>query len=362
MKKEQFFFILFAFFLLGPLGYGIKNLIEVNPAVPKSAIGTNEDLESKPFPARSFASMRACQKWGLPTKIGKLSQNTISEASDIAVSWMNPQMLYHINDSDSGTRFYISDLSGSPIQNIFVKGVKSKDMEDIGVGPCPYSSSCLFLGDVGDNHLDREFGKVVVVKEELRFPDTVIPKNIIRYAFPNGKPKNVEGMAVHPQTGDIYLVSKESSNKDKKIKILIAPPAKIYRLARQLWEKSANNETPIELEKVGEINMNEITGSDKLRHQIITSLDIAPHGKSFVVLTYAGAYEFYFDLSYGIGKPTQSMVAGVDFQEVPLEKLEQQEGISYVVDSRNSSLGFVYDSEVDKDDSPIMFIPCEVPR
>jgi hypothetical protein len=74
--------------------------------------------------------------------------------------------------------------------------------------------------------------------------------------------------------------------------------------------------------------------------RLATSMDIAPDGKRFLILTYVEAVEFYFDLSKPI--PDQrTWKEGQHYRRIPITTLEQEEGIAYLPDGR----GFLYDTE-----------------
>jgi hypothetical protein len=67
--------------------------------------------------------------------------------------------------------------------------------------------------------------------------------------------------------------------------------------------------------------------------RVATSMDIAPDGKRFLILTYVEAVEFFVDLSGPVGAPR--------IRRIPITTLEQQEAIAYLPDGN----GFIYESE-----------------
>jgi hypothetical protein len=108
------------------------------------------------------------------------------------------------------------------------------------------------------------------------------------------------------------------------------------------------------LEYAGELDLPGLSGSDSPFGSVITSFDIAPDGKTFLVLTYEDAFEFDIDLSLSGLKPSDQLVRDKDYKVIELRSLPQQESISYVGEGR----GFIYDSEYHVFDVPIMKVEC----
>lgn len=293
-----------------------------------------------------MSNAELCSNWGEGKKAGVLDHKLIDEASGIEVSRKYPNRLYHINDSGGGQFFYISDLKGDNTQKIGIdgKGIKKSDFEDIGVGKC-FDKSCLFIGDIGDNKARKYSVEIIVIEELEQYGNTVEPLRRIKLKYPDG-PHNAEGLSVHPN-GDIYIVTKEENLRDFE-----AYPAKVYKLPAEKWQGSTGK--TITLDRVGGIDLQILDPPATAYGQVVSAFDIAPDGKSFLLLTYENAFEFNIDLSEQKIKPTDKLKKGQDYNIVELKSLPQQESIAYMP----SGNAFLYDTEHHWFQVPIMKVNC----
>lgn len=156
-----------------------------------------------------------CAKFGELRNLGALPKE-LTETSGLAASQVNAGVLYSHNDSGSGPRFYALSQSGELLATINLPGVTMEDTEDIAVGPCP-TGSCVYLGDIGDNAKMRTSRKVVRVTEPVLKPGetgqtlTATHLEALPFSYPGDVRNNAETLMVHPQTGDIYVATKEAA-------------------------------------------------------------------------------------------------------------------------------------------------------
>lgn len=294
----------------------------------------------------NYANSEICGNWGEGKKAGVLDHKLVDEASGIGVSKKFPNRLYHINDSGGGQFFYISDLKGDNTQKIEIggKGIKKSDFEDIGVGKC-FDKSCLFIGDIGDNKATKYSVEIIVIEELEKYGTSVKPLKRFKIKYPDG-PHNAEGLSVHPN-GDIFIVTKEENLRDFE-----AYPSKVYRLSSLEWQNATNKVST--LEYIGEIDLQILDPSATAYGQVVSAFDIAPDGKSFLLLTYENAFEFNIELSGQKIKPTDKLKKGQDYNIVELKSLPQQESIAYMP----SGKAFLYDTEHHWFQVPIMKVNC----
>lgn len=287
-----------------------------------------------------------CAKWGEGKRIGALDHKLINEASGIEASRSFPGRLYHINDSGGGHFFYISDIKGDKTQKIRIDGESSKksDFEAVSIGRC-FDKTCLFIGDIGDNKSRKDSVEIIIVEELDEYKTFVKPLKRINLAYPD-QPHNAEGMAVHPN-GDIYIITKEENLRDYE-----AYPAKIYKLPAEKWKKEASKNNT--LVYIGEIDLRVLNPSATAYGQVVSAFDIAPDGKSFIVLTYENAIEFNIDLSLQKIKPTRQFKKGQDYNVIELNSLPQQESITYLQDGK----AFLYTTEYHWFEAPIIRVDC----
>ena len=300
-------------------------------------------IVSAPLPAAAGI----CAKWGEARKVGTIDHLRIDEASGVAVSRKFPGRLYHINDSGGGPYFYVSDMDGSNIKAVRIEGYESKrlDFEDLSLGECGPGTFCLFIADIGDNRKRRDYVEIIVVEEIGDFGSTMKPLKRIKIAYPDG-PHNAEGLALHPG-GDIFILTKEEKRDYTE-----AYPARLYRLPRDKWRNAG--EGVVKPEYMGEIDFPSLLPDASPLGQVVTSFDIAPDGRKFIVLTYERAVEFGIDLSAGNLKPTSKMKEGKDYRVIEIMSLPQQESIAYV----DGGSGFIYDTEFHLFEVPIMRVDC----
>jgi len=321
----------------------------INPRTAGRAFGTGTIVIISAMILVSATLSRAalCKRWSDGEKAGELDHLQIDEASGIAVSSRFPGRLYHVNDSGGGPYFYVSNLNGGKTRAVRIEGFDAarSDFEDAAIGGCYSGKSCFFIADIGDNGKRREFVRIITVEEAENYGSSAAPLKILRLAYPD-RPHNAEGMAVHPN-GDIYIFTKEEDVDNRE-----SFPAKLYKIGKKKWENAGDE--VLKLEYAGELDLPGQSDSDSSFGSVITSFDIAPDGKTFLVLTYEDAYEFDIDLSMSGLKPSDRLVRDKDYRVIKLKTLPQQESISYVEEGR----GFIYDSEYHVFDVPIIKVEC----
>lgn len=266
------------------------------------------------------------------------------EASGLARSRVNPQTLYHVNDSGDELAFYVSDLSGGGLAKVRLEPPLSglSDVEDLAVGPCG-NLTCLFLADIGANTFSRDELRIFVVEERATWAQTapILHTLLVNYPDPIN---DAEGLAVHP-SGDIYLLSKATLSP------FGTAPAQLYRLDN--WQQNPSAFHTLEL--VAKLDLAALSGTtiDLFSHTA-TALDISPSGERFSVLTYGNAYEFAVDLSLLENTPVTLGEAQADkVAIITLERLPQQESLTYLDADQ-----LLYGSEARGSTSPLMTISC----
>ena len=265
------------------------------------------------------------------TEVGTLDPALINEASGLEVSSTFPGRAYHINDSGDTARFFLSDLAGGLVQTVTIEGFEPRDTEDMTLGDCGPDRSCLFIADFGDNNAVREEVWIVIIEELETFGASVEPLDIVRFQYPGG-PTDAESIAIHP-SGDLVIITKEVDFSARS-----AHPSRVFKLSKDQWQNANGAMQTATL--VGTLDFAALT-TDPFSGRVPTAMDIASDGSRFLVLSYVDAYEFYFDLLDGELKPTAEMVSGVDYREIDIELLEQQEAVAYLPGSD----AFLYDTE-----------------
>ncbi|HEY2380935.1 MAG TPA: hypothetical protein VGK48_07095 [Terriglobia bacterium] len=237
---------------------------------------------------------QVCTQWKEPARIGAL-QSVLHEASGVAASRKVPGRLYHINDSGDTGRFFITSMAGKDTRPINIAGFDPVDVEAISLGPCSGGgSSCLYLGDIGDNDKNRKSIEIAVVDEFETFPQTVKARQRMTLRYPDG-PHDAESLAVHPD-GTIYILVKES-------------PARLFKADPHLTTQVLTPVTTLD------------PGAKP------TDMAFSDDGNRLLVLTYIDAVEYSIDFKHQ--------------QKIKLNFLQQQEGVTYLPGSRS----FIYTTE-----------------
>jgi hypothetical protein len=155
-----------------------------------------------------------CNAYSAPSSSGTVANPAIVELSGLVASRARPGVFYAHNDSGDSARFFAFDGSGNTIGQFELQGLVAVDWEDIDVGPCP-AGSCVFLGDIGDNNQRRANIAIMRVTE----PDVAVGTNVgtvnvtydrFEYTYEPG-PQNAEALLAHPQTGNLYIVTKSTT-------------------------------------------------------------------------------------------------------------------------------------------------------
>jgi hypothetical protein len=209
----------------------------------------------------------------------RIEEEALDESSGLAASRRNPGLYWTHNDSGDGPFLYALDAEGRRRGVWRVAGARAEDWEDIAAGPGPEPGRpYLYVGDIGDNGRRRPHVSVYRLPEpavagadaaaRADSPRATEPAEEIRLKYPDGR-HNAEALLVHPSTGDLYVVVKDSS-----------PACGVYRLRAAQVAAGVNT-----LERVGEFRSPSLLGS------IVTGGDISPDGRRVIICDYLSAYE-----------------------------------------------------------------------
>jgi hypothetical protein len=147
------------------------------------------------------------------------SVSGLTECSGIIASRNNANVLWVHNDSGDSARLFAFDTQGRRLGTYTLTGATHTDYEDIAIGPGPLTNvSYLYVGDIGDNGESRSNIRVYQIPEPAVYsrqytnPPTVGVKGVrsITLNYPDS-PHNAESLFVDPWTGDLFIVTKEST-------------------------------------------------------------------------------------------------------------------------------------------------------
>jgi hypothetical protein len=214
-----------------------------------------------------------------PVQIATLENQLINESSGIAASRRNKDIFWTHNDSGDDAFLYAIDRQGKHRGVWRVKGAQAQDWEDIAVCKDAKSGrSYLYVGDIGNNSKKREFLTVYRILEPVitakdsattkEKPAETVAAEAIKLKYPEGN-FDAEALMVHPQTGDLYIVTK-----------VMGAAAKVFKLkAPFMQQKEAR------LIFVAEVKApNRFIG-------FLTGGDISPDGHRVALCDYLSAFE-----------------------------------------------------------------------
>jgi hypothetical protein len=139
------------------------------------------------------------------------------EISGIEISHANEKRLWAINDSGNGPYLYLMDTETAGILSTYhLPNLTNIDWEEISLGKGIFGESTLYIGDIGNNLLNRSRLRIYVLGEPDYNSDT--RKNIqmnpehkeLNFVYPDG-PHNAEALFVDDMTQDLYIITKENT-------------------------------------------------------------------------------------------------------------------------------------------------------
>lgn len=204
--------------------------------------------------------------------LGAVADADLTETSGVAVSRRDPDVLWVHNDSGHDPVLYALNRAGD-LLGTWTLDVDRGDLEDMAAGYDEDGTPELWLGDVGDNRLERT--EITLYRLEEPEVDTtgvatdheVTDLETITLTYPDGA-HNCEALMEDPVTRDLYLLTKETDG------------------ASELFRKAAphiDGESG-ELEYITTLDFGTgaLTGN-----KLVTGGEFSPNGAWIVVRTYA---------------------------------------------------------------------------
>lgn len=211
--------------------------------------------------------------------VGRIATDEVTESSGIVASKCQESVFWTHNDSGDGAFVFAINAKGKKLGTFRVKGAKNVDWEDIAAYKNAGGECFLYIGDIGDNARARNNLGVYLIKEpqihasdassNKKKPTEISEYKFIKVAYPDSR-HDAETLLVHPQTADIYIVTKELSTA-----------AGVYKLAGNYESEKTNK-----LEKITNLSVPAIPNG------FLTGGNISSDGKKLIVCDYFAAYEF----------------------------------------------------------------------
>jgi len=219
--------------------------------------------------------------WEKPAIIGEIKSPEITESSGLAASRCQPNVLWTHNDSGDGPYIYAIDPSGANLGTFKVQNAENEDWEDIAGFKDTDGRCYLFIGEIGNTEkLERTQHKIYRINEPLvggtnadlsrKTAVPTQPAEVLSFRYPD-RAHDAETLMVHPQSGDLYVLTKHRSDL-----------ASVFKIKADF----ANFQAAVAIaQKIGELTVPAIP------HGMLTGGAISPDGTRVVLCDYSAAYE-----------------------------------------------------------------------
>lgn len=142
----------------------------------------------------------------------RLNTTRIDEASGLAHSLINPDILYTHNDSGGEASVFAINTEGQLVAEIQIPLLSNRDWEDIATALDPENGkSYIYIGEIGDNNARYPSVAVHRIPEPaITGADSIIVSaaaQSYQIEYADGA-RDAEALFVEPDSGDIYILSK----------------------------------------------------------------------------------------------------------------------------------------------------------
>lgn len=259
---------------------------------------TSNQIDAKP-----------ASNYSKPQVVGSIKSDEINESSGLVQSRCNADVFWTHNDSGDSEFIYALNEKGEKLGVWQVKDAKNIDWEDIATYKDQFGKCFLYIGDIGNNNNKRSQLTIYKVAEPTvsesdknsskKDPKETEPAEAINFRYPN-KTHDAETLLVHPQTAEIYVLTKS-----------LVDPSEIYKIGKKA-------------EKIATISVPAVPNG------MLTGGEISPDEKKVVLCDYFDGYELIL--------PSNSRNFDEIWKQKPIKielgKRKQGEAISYSSDSK----------------------------
>jgi len=255
--------------------------------------------------------------------VAELNYGILPEASGLAVSGIDPQRLWLVNDSGGRSELVALDLGNEKFRRVNIRKARNRDWEDLEV--FEYQGiPWIVIADVGDNEAVRTRVQLYFLPEPAAKDRRVVASTTITLSYPDG-PRDVESVAVDPQTATLYLLSKRE------------PYPRLYALA--LPDLTADKAYRMEAKLLGEVrSIPAPTAADLKQFPMYgenrsrpTGMAHVPNGSGIALLTYGKSY-------FAALGPDRDWLTALNNTLCPIVRPELQQAESIAADTQ----GYVY--------------------
>jgi hypothetical protein len=155
------------------------------------------------------ADLVPCPRYAEPPERTGHVPAVLRELSGFAASRIHRGIFWAHNDSGNAPALYALRADGVVVATFALRGANPRDPEDVAVGPCKAgaTSSCIYLGDIGDNGGRRQSVQILKVEEPARLTDGILVPAILPFRYADG-PSDAEALVVDPRTARVFVITK----------------------------------------------------------------------------------------------------------------------------------------------------------
>ena len=221
--------------------------------------------------------------------IGFITSNKINEASGIAVSHINEDVIWINNDSSDQAAIYAVSARGEHLATLNVSGIENNDWEDLATFNYK-GDNYILIADTGDNNSEATNYQLHFIKEPKLSQNqgiqkilTAKPEWTINFAYED-KSRDCESVAVDAINEQILLISKREIPHQLFTLPLKKEENKHLMMATRLG-KIPPFPTPLK-QRLGKLDIMNYSNMP-------TAMDISADGLMAAVLTYSSAYLYF---------------------------------------------------------------------
>jgi hypothetical protein len=255
--------------------------------------------------SRSTGRNSESSPYSPPRAIGHLRSAEIDEASGLAASRCQQDVIWTHNDSGDSARIFAIRSTGEGIATVAVEDAVNKDWEDIAATKEADGRCYVYVADIGNNALSREDLVIYRMPEpnltDVVSTDQAVRAQALRFRYPDER-QNAETLIVDAGSRRIYIVTKRS-----------AGPAGVYALAPTFDSDTIQTAT-----KVGDVALPSIPVG------LVTGGDMSPDGQHVILCDYTAGFEW----SLGSGEKIENALKRAP-QEVDIGRRDTGEAIAY---------------------------------
>lgn len=259
---------------------------------------------------------------GPPEKLCTLDDTRILEASGIAASRRHDGHFYIHNDSGDTARVFLVDSAGRTRLVLHLRAARNVDWEDAAATVNDAGRPAICIADIGDN--DARRSELVLYRfdepESLtadadptnratprpaEFPasrpaELSVDTAAFRFRYEDG-PANAEALAIHPRTGDAFILTKRTDGAADVYHLPAPWPADRVAVLRRIATLRIPHEPPAAT--------------------IITAADISPDGRWLVARSYLCGWlwplpadENLREITHALAQPPQKLLLAAERQ------------------------------------------------